>query len=67
MKKPSRRRKAGELSLEQAQAALVRFYSYTQQQWHSELVSHNPDWIRLFDLHNDMLQIETQAPAIAEF
>ena len=57
MKKPSRRRKAGELTPEQARAALGRFYSYTQSQWQSELTSDNPDWTRLFDLHNDLIQI----------
>lgn len=66
-KKQSRRRKAGELTPEQARAALARWYSNRQQHWQNELIAANPDWLRLFELHNDLIQIEIQAPYITEY
>ena len=63
-KKPSRRRKA---TPPEAQAALARWYSDTQVQWQAELVSQNPDWMRLFQLHNHLLEIEIQVPKITEY
>lgn len=66
MKKSTRRRKAGELNPEQARLALVRMYAYTQREWQSELFGQNPDWMRLFSLHNDLVQLETNMKLIRE-
>ena len=63
--KPSRRRKAGELTPEQARAALVRWYSILQADWQSEMTSPNQDWVRLFRLHYDLLLLEREVPNIA--
>jgi len=63
-KKPSRRRKAGELTPQQARAALVRWYRFTQREWRTELVRSDPDWLRLFSLHYDLIQLETHIPKL---
>ena len=63
-KKPSRRLKAGELTPQEARSALVRWYRSTQREWHTELVRENPDWLRIFHLHYELIQLETQVPKI---
>jgi hypothetical protein len=64
--KTSRRLKAGELTPEEARAVLMRLYRSTQQEWQTELVGENPDWVRLFHLHYELIKLETHIPKVSQ-
>ncbi|MBV9670945.1 MAG: hypothetical protein JOZ43_08330 [Acidobacteriales bacterium] len=65
-KKPSRRRKAGQLPPKEEKLDVARWYGALQWEWQAELLSKDLDWIRLFTLHNDLIRIEKQEMKVIE-